>query len=783
MSRRCRILFVIMVFALAATIRSQDDTGGSNEESSPLSAAVPNPYIIQRGDSLFDIARRFNTTVEALKAANSISDEAVIVAGHVLQIPSLAAPLVTLYEVQPGDTLFAISKRFNTSVGILQGLNAIDDASAIVAGQSILVPAIDENNFVVYTIDADDSLFSIARRFGTTVAVLQSLNGIADERELVAGQTILAPKLDGREYEVYVVKPADTLYDIARRYATSVDALMALNGIAAGRAIEVGQTLILPRVNDSEYAVYIVQSGDTLFVLSRLYNTTVAQLRRLNDLEGAYSLTVGRRLLVPKVDDTILERYIVQAGDSLYSIARRFDVDISILKALNRLVDVRDIQVDQAIFLPRLEGVTLAIHVIQAGDTLEKLAKQYETTVALLQSLNGIADPSVIEPDSTLLIPKAQGVLARPGFGFGIQIFIDGARADDLAAKARELGVNWVKIDLPWADIESAPHVYSFSALDAMIAALTAADLKIMLNVYDAPGWSRANYTEKLNSQFIEHTGPPEKLEDFARFLAALVTRYAGLVQAYEIWKSPNLVKFWTVPVYTRERETTAEGDFGIPDEIAMGAEYYVALLKTAYETIKSHDTQALVITAGLAPVGFSDNYNSIDTGQFLDNMLLAGAADVSDGIGAIYGASAVPPALACCDKPPGVETHYESILQHYGDLLAFYEEILDGRDVDLPIIVTQLGWGTTEGANLALASTGFEWLNYTSEDEQALYVKQAYALAQNLEAVSSIFLYNLNGCAVGDEEACFFSLEDAAGRQRPVFAAYASVPKTAPSA
>ena len=46
---------------------------------------------------------------------------------------------------------------------------------------------------------------------------------------------------------------------------------------------------------------------------------------------------------------------------------------------------------------------------------------------------------------------------------------------------------------------------------------------------------------------------------------------------------------------------------------------------------------------------------------------------------------------------------------------------------MNLPIIVTQLGWGTTDGANLAVPSTGFEWLHYTNEDEQALYVTQAY--------------------------------------------------------
>ena len=204
----------------------------------------------------------------------------------------------------------------------------------------------------------------------------------------------------------------------------------------------------------------------------------------------------------------------------------------------------------------------------------------------------------------------------RPGFGFGLQAFVDGSRAADLAARATKLGVDWVKIDVRWAEIETAPMVYSYAALDSMVAAMELAGLKIMLNVYDAPAWSRETYTEKLNSQFLDYAGPPENYGDFASFLANLVIRYAGLVDAYEIWKSPNLLKFWTVPVYTRTQEMTDDGDYGIPDQIQIGARYYVPLLEIAYETIKAHDEEALVVAAGLAPVGFNDNYNSIDTGD-----------------------------------------------------------------------------------------------------------------------------------------------------------------------
>ena len=698
---RCRTFFVccMILLAFVSSLYAQDDGDEAAADSSD--SAMPaeyDSYIVQSGDTLLAIARRFNTTVSDLQAANSLAG-GHLVAGQVLLIPRVEARAVEAYEIQPGDTLYSIARRFNTSVGILRGLNGLGDTSAIVAGQTILAPAAEDSGQDVQVVQADDS------------------------------------------------------------------------------------TVPVPSLDESTFTVHVVQGGDTLYELSRMYNTTVDQLRSLNDLGGSSDLSIGRSIIVPKIDESILERYIVQAGDSLYSIAQRYDVDWPVLQALNRLADARDIRVGQSILVPKLEGVSLVLHVIQRGDTLEDLAERHETTVARIQALNGIADPSLIVLGKTILIPAQAPIQVRPGFGFGLQAFIDGARVNELAVRALGLGVDWVKIDVPWAEIETAPMVYSYAALDSMVAAMELAGLKILLNVYDAPDWSREPYTETLNSQFLDYAGPPADFDDFARFLANLVIRYAGLVEAYEIWKSPNLLKFWTVPVYTRAQEMTDDGDYGIPDQIQIGARYYVPLLAIAYETIKAHDEEALVVSAGLAPVGFNDNYNSIDTVTYLNNMLNEGAAEVSDAIGAIFSASAAPPTLRCCDKPPGVDTHYESFLQYFVDLLAFYDETLKEHDLELPVIVTQLGWGTTDGANLAVASTGFEWLRYTNEDEQALYVTQAFKIAQNLDYVAAMFLYNLNGCAVGDEEACFFSLEDADGQMRPAFSAYQSVPKSAEAA
>lgn len=782
MRRLC--LLILATICLTATCFAAQAQGSDavDEEahSPPETDAAYDSYIVQSGDSLYGLAQRFNTTVKALAEANNVSEDDQLYIGQSIFVPSGKSVYVEIYEIQPGDTLFGISKRFNTSVGIVQGLNNIADGRRIFAGQALIVPSVSEDELLIHVVGPNDSLYSISRRYNTAVSVLKSLNGIVDARDLQEGARILVPIIDETKFEIYELTAADSLYSVSRRFATTEETLITLNRMSGPLDFEVGQTILVPHIDGTKFEVYEVNQGDNLFKISRQFNTSVAQLRALNDISGRLDLTVGRSIIVPRVDEAVFDTVLIQPGDTLFDIARRYDVTVAALQALNRLPDPRDIRVNQTILIPKLEDAVLGVHVVKLGDNLTKIAEAYDTNVEFLQSLNGITDPSLIQLGDTILAPKPTGAQVRSDFGFGIHVYMDRDDAGALAQQVSQLGVDWVKIDVPWAMIETQPRVYSYAALDATVAAMELVDVNILLNVFAAPAWSRLSYTEKLNSQMRDYSGPPEELEDFATFLANLATRYAGIVDAYEIWKSPNLLKYWTVPVYEREPELNADGDYGIPDGVELGAKFFLPLLKVGYETIKSHDEAALVISGGLAPVGFSDGYNSIDTGAYLQDMLEAGAVDYSDAIGAVFSASAVPPTLSCCDKPPGVDSHYESFLQYFADLMEFYEEVLAEHDLaGAPIMVTQVGWGTNEGANIAFPSSGFEWLNYTSEEEQALYVTQAYQIAQSMESITAMFLHNLNGCAAGDPEACFFSLVDAAGSERPVFAAFETVPKT----
>ncbi len=147
----------------------------------------------------------------------------------------------------------------------------------------------------LYTVQAGDSLWSISRRFGTTVDELRRLNGLTSDL-LKIGQQLLITDEDVQDNEegTYTVKAGDTLYSIANKYNTTVDELKTLNNLT-GNIISIGQQLIIP--SENEQVTYTVQAGDSLWKISRQFGTTVSELRRLNNLTSDI-LSIGQMLII-----------------------------------------------------------------------------------------------------------------------------------------------------------------------------------------------------------------------------------------------------------------------------------------------------------------------------------------------------------------------------------------------------------------------------------------------------------------------------------------------------
>ncbi|CAM5192273.1 LysM peptidoglycan-binding domain-containing protein [Alishewanella longhuensis] len=176
------------------------------------------------------------------------------------------------------------------------------------------------------------------------------------------------------QWQPYSVKSGDTLGAIAKRYQTTVTALSRLNKLS-GNTIRIGQTLLIPRAgNQSAQTVesdvsnlaadtsgqiaYIVQRGDTLWDLSRKYDVTVAQIRNWNKLANNAILNEGQTLKIlqsNKVQTAQLKtrtvNYRVRPGDSLAKIAQRFSVTVDDIVKWNNISTERYLQPGQQLTL------------------------------------------------------------------------------------------------------------------------------------------------------------------------------------------------------------------------------------------------------------------------------------------------------------------------------------------------------------------------------------------------------------------------------------------------
>ena len=151
----------------------------------------------------------------------------------------------------------------------------------------------------------------------------------------------------------YTVKAGDTLYSIAQTYGMSVDELKTLNNLSSN-VLSIGQELIVGRdgIEENEYIVYQIEPGDTLYSIARRYNTKVDAIKAYNNLTNDI-LTVGSVIQIPTSTsiDTTYQNYTILRGDTLYSIARRFNTTVDAILSLNNL-DSNNLQVGQTIRIP-----------------------------------------------------------------------------------------------------------------------------------------------------------------------------------------------------------------------------------------------------------------------------------------------------------------------------------------------------------------------------------------------------------------------------------------------
>ena len=213
---------------------------------------------VEAGDSLSAIAIEHGTTVNALMAANGITDPDRVYMGQRLVIPGVGATPTTLptmvVVVQRGDSLSAIAAEYGVTLSALIEANNITDPDTVHVGQELLVPGatrpITPTGPVVVTVRSGDSLSKIAAEHGVSVSALMLLNGITDPDRLSIGQQLTIPgsmpPTSTLPPLIVTVKSGDSLSKIAIGYGVTVSALMDENGITNPDLLSIGQQLRIP---------------------------------------------------------------------------------------------------------------------------------------------------------------------------------------------------------------------------------------------------------------------------------------------------------------------------------------------------------------------------------------------------------------------------------------------------------------------------------------------------------------------------------------------------------
>ncbi len=357
---------------------------------------------------------------------------------------------------------------------------------------------------------------------------------------------------------------------------------------------------------------------------------------------------------------------------------------------------------------------------------------------------------SLTETARAAEVPVGPVVMHSPEYGVHAFLWWRPELAERDMLLVKDMGFRWIKQNFGWRDIELSKGRFDWSHTDYIVdTAHRYGNLELLIRVDHQPEWSRAGCTLQ---------GPPEDLNDYGDFLAAVAERYRGKIAAYEIWNEPNLAREWC------DRS---------PNPAA-----YAEMLRVAYRAIKDSDPRALVISAGLSPTGTQPPVAMPDDG-YLDRLYQAmgGSSDgYFDVLGVHAAGFAAPPetspAEAAANQAYGGERFFT--FRRVEDLRAIQERYGDG---DKRVAVLEMGW-TSDPVH-----SDYAWHKVT-EEQKADYLVRAYQYAAAnwspwIGVMSAIYICDPDWTR--QDEQYWWCITNPDGTPRPAFEALKAMEKVQP--
>lgn len=207
-------------------------------------------YIVKKGDTLYSISKRFNIPIEKIKRINNLKSNDLSI-GQILYFEDAEESEDIIndtftYIVEKNDTLYGIAQKYDTTIEEIKRMNKLT-SNSLVIGQSLLLPNkeikedLSNETYDIYTVKKGDSLWKISQMFSITIPKLIEINNLED-LTLQVNQQLLVP--NNLLKDTYTVEKGDTLWSIAKKNNIDVSYLKELNNLTSN-LLNVGQVLKL----------------------------------------------------------------------------------------------------------------------------------------------------------------------------------------------------------------------------------------------------------------------------------------------------------------------------------------------------------------------------------------------------------------------------------------------------------------------------------------------------------------------------------------------------------